>query len=269
MEELLKELQKLGFSQYECKAYIGLLKNSPITGYEISKRSGVPRSMIYEVLGKLLEKGAVYTVPSEPLTYAPLPAKELVGRLRKSFDHSFSFLEKNLSVLEGEQKVDVVRRINSEERVREEMAEMISNAQEELWLSIWAPQVPFVKQETQKRMKDEIAVFSILFGAPEAEIGVTTHHDYMSTEIAENRMKGRLTIVAKDHKEVLIANFAPSTSAWAIKTQDPALVLVAVEYIRHDIMVAQIIKEFGPEKAESLWMSHQDLFRVVTGQRFK
>lgn len=56
MDEIIKELQKLGFSQYECKAYIGLLKHSPVTGYEVSKQTGVPRSMIYEVLGKLMDK---------------------------------------------------------------------------------------------------------------------------------------------------------------------------------------------------------------------
>lgn len=75
MEAIFTELQKLGFSPYECKAYVGLLKNSPVTGYEVSKRTGVPRSMIYEVLGKLLDKGAIYVVPSEPVKYSPIPAK--------------------------------------------------------------------------------------------------------------------------------------------------------------------------------------------------
>ena len=28
--------------------------------------------MIYEVLGKLVDKGAVHIVPSDPVTYAPL-----------------------------------------------------------------------------------------------------------------------------------------------------------------------------------------------------
>lgn len=42
MEDVLKELQKFGFSQYECKAYIGLLKHSPVTGYEISKGQASP-----------------------------------------------------------------------------------------------------------------------------------------------------------------------------------------------------------------------------------
>lgn len=269
MDEIYIELQKLGFSQYECKAYVGLLKNSSITGYELSKRSGVPRSMIYEVLGKLVDKGAVYTVPSDPLTYAPLPAKELITRLRNTFEHSFDLLEKNLSALESEQQVDVVRRISSDELVIAEMIDMINKAKNELWLSLWEPQISLVKESVVKRVEEGIHVFSILFGAPDCQVGVTTHHDYMAPEVAEERMGGRLTIVSRDNEEVLIANFSPNSTAWAIKTQDPALVLVAMEYIRHDIMFAELVKEMNPEKVETLWMNHPDLFHVVTGKPFK
>ena len=42
MDEIIKELQKLGFSQYECKAYIGLLKHYPVTGYEVSNKQAYP-----------------------------------------------------------------------------------------------------------------------------------------------------------------------------------------------------------------------------------
>jgi sugar-specific transcriptional regulator TrmB len=269
MEEIYKELQKLGFSQYESKAYIGLLKNYPITGYEISKRSGVPRSMIYEVLGKLMDKGAVYTVPSEPVTYAPMPAKDLISRLRKNFEQSFDYLEKQLSALESEQEVDVIRRISGDELVTAEMVDMISKAKKELWLSVWEPQVPLIKAGIDRRVKEGIHVFSVLFGKPETQVGVTFHHDYMSPEVAEERMGGRLTIVARDNEEVLIANFAPNTVAWAVKTQDPALVLVAIEYIRHDIMFAEVTKTIGPEKVEAFWRNKPDLFHVVTGKRFK
>ncbi|NOJ73349.1 TrmB family transcriptional regulator [Paenibacillus alvei] len=269
MEELFKELQKWGFSQYECKAYIGLLKNFPITGYEISKRSGVPRSTIYEVLAKLMDKGAVYTVPSDPVTYAPLPAKELIRRLRNDFDNSMDYLEKNLSALESEQEVDVIRRISSDERVAAEMIDIIDKAEEEIWLSIWEPQVSSVKGAIDRRIKEEIHVFSILFGAPEIRLGVTTHHNYMAPEVAEERMNGRLTIVARDNEEVLIANFSPNTPAWAVKTEDPALVLIAMEYIRHDIMFSELVKEVGPEKTEALWKNDPNLFHVVTGKRFK
>ncbi|HDR8142868.1 MULTISPECIES: TrmB family transcriptional regulator [Bacillus] len=269
MEELYKELQKWGFSQYECKAYIGLLKNYPITGYEISKRSGVPRSTIYEVVAKLIDKGAVYTVPSDPVTYAPLPAKELIRRLRNNFENSMDYLEKNLSALESEQEVDVIHRISSDEHVVAEMIDIINKAEKEIWLSIWEPQASSLKSAIDRRINEKIHVFSILFGAPDMQLGVTTHHNYMAPEVAEERMNGRLTIVARDNEEVLIANFSPNTPAWAIKTEDPALVLIAMEYIRHDIMFSELVKEVGPDKTESLWKNDSNLFHVVTGKRFK
>lgn len=123
MDSIYIELQKLGFSQYECKAYIGLLKNSPVTGYEVSKRTGVPRSMIYEVLGKLLDKGAIYVVPSEPVKYSPIPAKDLIQRLRKSFEETFDILEQQLPSIESERETDVIWNIRSHEQsVRRKMS---------------------------------------------------------------------------------------------------------------------------------------------------
>ncbi|RXZ81718.1 TrmB family transcriptional regulator [Paenibacillaceae bacterium] len=267
MTDIFAELQKLGFSQYECKAYVELLKDYPITGYEISKRSGVPRSMIYETLGKLVDKGAVHTVPSDPVTYAPLPAKELVNRLRNSFEQSFDYLERSLPALEREREVDVIRRISGNQRVIDEMIDIIDKAQEELWLSVWDAQVPSIQPHIDRRLKDGVDIFSCLFGAPDVQLGVTTHHDYMSPKIPEQRMKGRLTIVARDHEEVLIANFAGTGAAWAVKTQDPALVLVAVEYIRHDIMFSEVTTRFGPEQIEAFWKKSADLIHIVTGKR--
>lgn len=269
MEEIVKELQKLGFSQYECKAYINLLKKSPVTGYELSKKSGVPRSMIYEVLGKLLDKGAVYTVPSDPVKYVPLSAEELIKRLRKSFENSFDFLEKNLKSLENERETDVIWRINSDEHVMAEIVDMIDKAQEEVWLSIWNPQASSVKEQIEKRIQEGIKVYSMVFSEPDTELGATYHHDFMPPEIAEKRMGGRLTIVARDMEEVLIANFAPNTEGWAVKTTDLALVLVAIEYIRHDIAYGEVTKQLGKDKVTAYWETDPDLYYIVTGKRFE
>ncbi|MEH6895753.1 helix-turn-helix domain-containing protein [Bacillus velezensis] len=267
MEDVLKELQKFGFSQYECKAYIGLLKHSPVTGYEISKRSGVPRSMIYEVLGKLVDKGAVHIVPSDPVTYAPLAGKELIDRLRHDFESSFGYLEEKLLALESEQEMNVIRRISTNDHVINEMKDMIEKAEEELWLSVWEQQIPFIQEAANKRAAEQLPVFSIVFGPPKVKLGNTTNHN-MSPEVAEKRMGGRLTIAARDNKEVLIANFSPQTNAWAIKSEDPALVLVAMEYMRHDLMFAELVKEVGAEKVEGLMKQNHSLFHVVTGNRF-
>ena len=82
METVNNELKRVGFSQPEIQVYIEVLKEFPITGYELSERSEIPRTMIYEVIANLLKKEAVYTATLVPLTYVPLPAEELINRLR-------------------------------------------------------------------------------------------------------------------------------------------------------------------------------------------
>ncbi|WP_213583583.1 TrmB family transcriptional regulator [Paenibacillus sp. J2TS4] len=268
MDAIFQELQKLGFSSYECKAYVGLLKTHPVTGYEISKRSGVPRSMIYEVLGKLMDKGAVHLVPSEPVKYSPVPAEELIARVRKQFEESLSYLEKELTMLQQERDIDVIWHIRSDESVMNEMTEMIGRTEKELWLSVWKPQVPMIQEAVESHLREEAHVFSVIFGAPEATIGATFHHDYMTPDVVKGRTGGHLTIAARDGEEVLIANFTDQSTSWAVKTCDPVLVLVATEYIRHDIMIEKLTAELGPERLDALWRNNPDLMHVMTGRRF-
>lgn len=267
MDTVLAELQKVGFSQYEAKAYVALLQHSPATGYELSKRSGVPRSMIYEVLGKLIDRGAAYTVPAEPVKYAPVPARELMERLRRGMDHTLSYLESALSSLERTSEVDVIWHIRGHDPVLAEILSVIEHARSELWLSIWAPQIAPLTAAVQEAQRRGVRVFSVLFAAPSAELGLTFHHDYMPPEVVKARMGGQLTIAARDAEEVVIAEFLDIASPWAVKTRDPALVLVATEYVRHDIMIDVIMREFGPERLDAIWRSNPDLVHVVTGRR--
>ena len=267
MDDVMKELQKLGFSQYECKAYIGLLKHYPATGYEISKQTGVPRSMIYEVVGKLMDKGAVHVVPSEPVKYVPVSATELMNRMRKEFEKSFDFLDQKLNCLEQERQVDVISHIRTDEQILKEISNIIERAEEELWISVWEQQVTEFESLIRRKEQEGVHVFSILFGAPQTKIGTTFHHNYMTPDVVKERMGGHLTVVARDGKEVLIANFSDHSTSWAVTTYDPALVLVATEYVRHDIMVEEITQEFGPDKLDALWRGNADLVHVVTGKR--
>lgn len=68
----------------------------------MSKQTGVPRSMIYEVLGKSMDKGAVHLFPAEPVKYVPVAATELMDRMRKVFERSFELLDRKLNCLEQE-----------------------------------------------------------------------------------------------------------------------------------------------------------------------
>ena len=42
MDTAISKLARLGFTNYEAKAYTALLKENPLTAYEIAKNSGIP-----------------------------------------------------------------------------------------------------------------------------------------------------------------------------------------------------------------------------------
>lgn len=52
-------MQALGFTEYEARAYATLVREGPLTGYQLARHSGIPRANIYAVVDKLLERGAV------------------------------------------------------------------------------------------------------------------------------------------------------------------------------------------------------------------
>lgn len=66
-----RAMEAIGLTSYEVKAYTTLLIEGPLIAQELSTRSGVPYSKIYEVLGKLEEKGWVESDNSRPTKFYP------------------------------------------------------------------------------------------------------------------------------------------------------------------------------------------------------
>ena len=64
-----KALEQIGLTSYEIKTFTSLLKSGEFTASDLSQKSGVPYSKIYEVLGTLEEKGWIGSDDSRPTKY--------------------------------------------------------------------------------------------------------------------------------------------------------------------------------------------------------
>jgi len=64
-----KSLEKIGLTSYEIKSFSALLRSVEMTASDLSQKSGVPYSKIYEVLGSLEEKGWIGSDDSRPTKY--------------------------------------------------------------------------------------------------------------------------------------------------------------------------------------------------------
>ena len=86
MDENIHVLKGLGLTLYEAQAYITLTSLISTTAVEISKKSNIPRSKIYDVLKKLEEKKFIEIEDGRPHTYHIKSPVEILTREKEKIN---------------------------------------------------------------------------------------------------------------------------------------------------------------------------------------
>ncbi|GAB4254410.1 MAG: TrmB family transcriptional regulator [Thermoleophilia bacterium] len=248
MNDLLTSLQKLGFSQYEAKAYMALLRNPRVTAYELAKQSGIPPSKIYEVVERLLAKKLVATldVGGHP-KYVALDPKEAVGGFRRQYDEVLDFLEGRLEKLYSRDQDNGAYVWNLVERsdIVNRAVDMIENATTEVSLAVWPQELPLVEPSLQAADNRGVAVAICLYGEGDPGVGVVYNHP--TDQVVLRDQGSRRMVLVVDLAEALIGYFPEVGEANAVWSANIGFVQMAHDYIRHDIWVIKLVRRFeGP-----------------------
>jgi len=257
-------LQELGMSGYEAKAYVALVAaGQPLNGYEVAKASGVPRSTVYETLAKLVARGAAYEVhgADESMHYMPLPPTSLVSRLRRDFDSSLESLEDSLASVAVPPESHLIHNLGNREQIMERAADVVSGARRELFVSGWPDELTAIKPLVRRADRAGVDVSVMSFGEDDDPVGKTYCHKFSQPDVVLQNLGCRLLVVAADRAQVLIGGFL-NGDAWGVYADDPAVVLVSVEYVRHDIAMQIIAERVGPEKIREFWTSDPEIARL-------
>ena len=98
-----KALERVGLTSYEIRTFSSLLKDGQLTASDLSQKSGVPYSKIYEVLGTLEEKGWIGSDDSRPTKYfakAPSTGLEVTKqRMESEFKRNQTIILNELNPL--------------------------------------------------------------------------------------------------------------------------------------------------------------------------
>lgn len=263
-EDVIERLQHLGMSGYEAKTYLALVAaGEPLNGYEVAKRSGVPRSTVYETLGKLVARGAAFEVrgDGDAVDYLPLPAKALLDRLGRDYTESLTALDEMLPAIAAPPTVHLIHNLSGATSLLDRARDVISAARRELFLSIWPEEMAPLRETVELAERRGVAVTSIAFGDVGGDVGRTYQHHLSSPEVALENLGCRLLTVVGDRQEAVIGGFTES-GAWGVYTDNPAVVLLAVEYIRHDIAIQLIGNHFDSEQIRTFWQEDPDMNRL-------
>lgn len=263
-QRVIEELQRLGMSGYEAKAYVALVAaGAPLNGYEVAKRSGVPRSTVYETLGKLVGRGAAYEVRlgDAGVGYISLPPMSLLDRMRREFDQSISTLRESLPEVASPTQVRLIHNLTDRASLLTRAEDVVAAARRDLFLSGWPAELDPLKSLARRAEADGVDVSVVVFGEDPDPVGHTTQHRFSSPKVALENLGCRLLVVVADREQAVIGGVI-NDDAWGVYTDDPAVVLVAVEYVRHDIAMHLIAEKFAAEDFESFWKSDPALLRL-------
>ncbi|WP_440944762.1 TrmB family transcriptional regulator [Methanosarcina sp. T3] len=103
--KLIKNLQKLGFTENEAKIYAVLVCPGRARAGEISRAAGVPRTKVYGILRRMEKKGYVQILGGDPILFCCTRPEEMIAKIRADFLHSLKETSCGLSALSPDSKV--------------------------------------------------------------------------------------------------------------------------------------------------------------------
>lgn len=254
--DIVKRLERLGFTSYEAKAYYALLRKQPANGYEISKLSQVPPSKIYETLQKLKGRGAVIDSQSQPALYLPVEPAVLLRRIQTDTEKTIDSLVDDLSDIAPAPNFQVTWNLDGTAGIQEKLRQLIEGSAHSIYASLWPEQVAELNPALAAAMARSVHVVAATFGPCQ----VQAQESYNLASCAANivaRTKARLCTVVIDDKDVVIGELAEAeTTSKGIWSQTRSVVLVAKEYVRHDIMAGILSEQLGQAAYATLIEQH-------------
>jgi HTH-type transcriptional regulator, sugar sensing transcriptional regulator len=261
-EAVVSRLQALGFSLYEARVYVGLLRHGPQNGNEVAKSAGLPSSKVYSTLERLASKGIVHSVRRDTTTqYICISPDELIHRFRNEFDEPIAYLEKTLPELAAFEPADEVLTVSGLDAIRENSRYIVGDAREEIYISVWADDVEHLAEALVAAHERGVHIFGMLYGEEPLNIGSWLVHSYQ--QIVTDRIGGRMLTVVADREEALIAHIPRQGQASAVRTRNPVLALVAQEYLHHDIVLQRAQLSIGFDEWDRWWQADPDLRTII------
>lgn len=244
--EAIQRLKDLGMSEYEARAYVELLRNNPVSPYELAKNSGIPSSKIYEVLNRLKDRKAVIFLEEKgKQRCAPLEPEELLALQRKQMEQTLDGLGELLKEESGPSKISPIWNLNHKEDWETRLPVIIGSSKKELILSAWYEDLVPLENLLRKQAATGLHISIVIFGTKKFDFCQCFLHPIRET--LEEEQGGRSFSLVSDRQRCILATLNKSGSVEGAWSSNRGFVELAREYIKHDIYLTKIVERMDPE----------------------
>lgn len=240
--ENYKFLLEIGFTLNEAKVYLTLLQNRYLNGYEISKLSNVSRSLVYNVIDRLVAKGFVLKSEGQINYYCALPYYKVIEKIKNDNINKLNVAReklKNYSRIENES--EYIFNIKGIDEFFSKANDLILNAKKEISISIRKEDFPKIEESLSIASKKGIKIYIFSFSNIDFPYGELFSYQLKDpTSLFPYR---RISIVV-DGKEVIVGENAGDKSI-CVLSKNHALVSMTTDEIVLNIFWLKYIKSKG------------------------
>jgi HTH-type transcriptional regulator, sugar sensing transcriptional regulator len=257
--DAMADLMQIGFTEYEAKVYLALLRENPATGYQISKTSGVPRSMVYDALSRLHGRGAVLeSIEDRATLYRPVAPELLLERHEDDHRQLLSHLREGLNTFYTTTDDERIWTISGQRLALTYAAQMIREAQSEVFLVLMDEDVDTLSPEIKSACDRGITVNTLLVGERDLECGNVAHHPPLESEL--QGLSDTLLVVA-DSRETLVASKRREMTATI--TRNANFVLIARQFVWMELFTQRVYARLGNDLLERLEPQDRQIFESL------
>lgn len=242
---VIESLETLGLTANEAKIFIYLAEYPNSNGYEISKNTGISRSLVYGALEKLKNNGILELTQTNSSSYNLKPIEEIKYIFEKGIDSAFKNLTEKLETIQPQSPDDLFVTIPERENQISKLNFLVKNTKSSIFISAGMKEIDWVKDELL-RLPDtvQVHIFSLakLSGLSERFNIYSKEMEMGFIQSMENLKDRWRILLIKDKAEMVLCGGDRMNTGVGIYTKNNMMVKFAVEHFVHDVKIYSIEK---------------------------
>ncbi len=228
--DMIESLMKLQLTRQEATLYATLVAEGSLTGYEVSKITGISRSNTYTALAGLVDKGAATMTEGTATRYNAVEIDELCdNRLHEIISIKRFLLEHLKRRTESDEGYVTIR---GEKNILDKMRHIIKQAHERIYISLSQAILREVLEDLKEAIFRNIKV--VIITNPPFELkGATLHFSEKEQE--------QIRLIA-DSSVVLTGDIADKAQSTCLFSKKKNLVDLFKEALKNEIRLIELTK---------------------------
>ena len=232
MGVLAEKLVQFGLTRQEANIYLCLLRNKDLSGYEVSKITGISRSNVYSALASLVEKGAAYLLEGETNKYTAVAIEDFCeNRIRR-----LTALKQELAAQIpqiGDDSEGYIT-ISSHRHIMDKIYNMLEHVEYRVYLSMPTEYLEQFRHHLEQLAADGKKVVLLVSDLPSTEI--------RGSIIYETDKRDRQLRLIVDSSYVLTGEMTGNTTDSCLYCGQKNFVNVFKDSLRNEIKLIQLTK---------------------------